>query len=120
MAIQRFDNGPRMSRVVVHGDTVYLAGLTAEKTAGKSVGEQTKEILGRIDALSGAGRHRQVEARAGRDLAAGRAHRRRLQQGVGRLGGAGQWPGARLHRGAAAIAGEDDRDSGDGGEVKPK
>ena len=48
MAIQRFDNGPRMSRVVVHGDTVYLAGLTAEKSAGQSVGEQTKEILGMI------------------------------------------------------------------------
>ena len=44
MAIQRFENGPRMSRVVVHGDTVYLAGLTAEETVGKSVAEQTKEI----------------------------------------------------------------------------
>ena len=51
MAIQRFENGPRMSRVVVHGDTVYLAGLTADATAGKSVGEQTKEILDRIDKL---------------------------------------------------------------------
>ena len=49
MTIQRFDNGPRMSRVVVHGDTVYVAGLTAEKTVGKSVGEQTQEILDRID-----------------------------------------------------------------------
>ena len=38
-----------MSRAVVHGDTVYLAGLTAEKTAGQSVGDQTKEILERID-----------------------------------------------------------------------
>ena len=51
MTIQRFENGPRMSRVVVHGDTVYLAGLTAEKNVGKSVGEQTQEILDRIDAL---------------------------------------------------------------------
>ena len=34
MAIQRFENGPRMSRVVVHNDTVYLAGLTADATAG--------------------------------------------------------------------------------------
>ena len=51
MTIQRFENGPRMSRVVVHGDTVYLAGLTAEKNAGKSVSEQTREILERIDAL---------------------------------------------------------------------
>ena len=51
MTIQRFDNGPRMSRVVVHNDTVYLAGLTADKTAGQSVGEQTKEILEKIDGL---------------------------------------------------------------------
>jgi enamine deaminase RidA (YjgF/YER057c/UK114 family) len=40
-----------MSRVVVHGDTVYLAGLTAEKTVGQPVGEQAKEILAAIDAL---------------------------------------------------------------------
>ena len=51
MSIQRFENGPRMSRVVVHNDTVYLAGLTAEATVGKSVGEQTAEILARIDGL---------------------------------------------------------------------
>ena len=51
MAIQRFENGPRMSRVVVHGDTVYLAGLTADATAGKSVAEQTAEILAKIDGL---------------------------------------------------------------------
>jgi enamine deaminase RidA (YjgF/YER057c/UK114 family) len=51
MTIQRFENGPRMSRVVVHGDTVYLAGLTAEKTVGRSLAEQTQEILARIDGL---------------------------------------------------------------------
>ena len=51
MAIQRFENGPRMSRVVVHNDTVYLAGLTADKAAGQSVAEQTKEILEKIDGL---------------------------------------------------------------------
>jgi enamine deaminase RidA (YjgF/YER057c/UK114 family) len=51
MTIERQDVGPRMSRIVVHGDTVYLAGLTAEKTAGESVAEQTREILASIDAL---------------------------------------------------------------------
>jgi enamine deaminase RidA (YjgF/YER057c/UK114 family) len=55
MTIQRFENGPRMSRVVVHGDTVYLAGLTAEKTVGSSLAEQTQEILGRIDGLLAVG-----------------------------------------------------------------
>jgi enamine deaminase RidA (YjgF/YER057c/UK114 family) len=51
MTIQRFGNGPRVSRVVVHNDTVYLAGLTADAAVGKSVGEQTGEVLGKIDGL---------------------------------------------------------------------
>jgi enamine deaminase RidA (YjgF/YER057c/UK114 family) len=51
MTIQRFDNGPRMSRVVVHNGTVYLAGLTAVATVGHSVAEQTQEILNKIDRL---------------------------------------------------------------------
>jgi enamine deaminase RidA (YjgF/YER057c/UK114 family) len=49
MTIQRLETGPRMSQVVVHGDTVYLAGVVARETAGKSVPEQTKEILAAID-----------------------------------------------------------------------
>ena len=40
-----------MSKAVVHGDTVYLAGQVADKAAGKSVAEQTAEILGIIDGL---------------------------------------------------------------------
>jgi enamine deaminase RidA (YjgF/YER057c/UK114 family) len=49
MSIQRFDTGPRMSQVVVHGDTVYLAGVVANKTKGESVTKQTQEILSIID-----------------------------------------------------------------------
>ncbi len=49
MTIQRFETGPRMSQVVVHGDTVYLAGIVANKAAGKSVTEQTQEVLSIID-----------------------------------------------------------------------
>ena len=45
MTIQRIEAGPRMSKVVVHGDTVYLAGLTANKTVGQSLAEQSAEIL---------------------------------------------------------------------------
>ena len=30
MTIQRHDTGPRMSKAVVHGDTVYLAGIVAD------------------------------------------------------------------------------------------
>ena len=49
MTIQRFDTGPRMSQVVVHGDTVYLAGIVANTTAGEGVTKQTQEILSIID-----------------------------------------------------------------------
>jgi len=49
MTIQRFETGPRMSQVVVHGNTVYLAGVVAQKTAGESVSKQTEEILSIID-----------------------------------------------------------------------
>jgi enamine deaminase RidA (YjgF/YER057c/UK114 family) len=51
MTIDRFGVGPRMSQAVVHGDTVYLAGTVADKAAGKSVGEQTREILEIIDGV---------------------------------------------------------------------
>ena len=49
MTIQRFEVGPRMSQAVVHGNTVYLAGVVAGKAAGKSVTEQTQDIVGIID-----------------------------------------------------------------------
>src|SRR5258705_12740696 len=49
MTIQRFEAGPRMSQVVVHGDTVYLAGIVAKAAAGESVTRQTQEILSIID-----------------------------------------------------------------------
>ena len=49
MSIQRHEVGPRMSKAVVNGATVYLAGIVADKAKGKSVTEQTKRILGQID-----------------------------------------------------------------------
>ena len=56
MTIQRHDTGPRMSKVVMHGNTVYLAGIVADNPKGKSVTEQTKDILKQIDGfLSKAG-----------------------------------------------------------------
>lgn len=50
MTIQRFETGPRMSQVVVHSDTIYLAGVVAKTTAGESVAKQTQEVLSIIDA----------------------------------------------------------------------
>lgn len=40
--------GPRMSRAVVHGDRVYLAGLTASDTKADIKG-QTQQVLAKID-----------------------------------------------------------------------
>lgn len=47
--IQRHHTNQRMSQIVIHGDTVYLAGQVG--TAGDSVADQTKVILGKIDGL---------------------------------------------------------------------
>ena len=56
MSIERMGVGKRMSQVVVHGDTVYLAGQVAQNAAGRSVAEQTRDILETIDRLlAGAG-----------------------------------------------------------------
>jgi enamine deaminase RidA (YjgF/YER057c/UK114 family) len=49
MTIQRFDTGPRMSQVVIHGDTVYLAGIVASNAGGESVTRQTQDVLSIID-----------------------------------------------------------------------
>ena len=55
MTIVRIDPGPRMSRAVVHGDTVYLAGHVSREPAG-SVRGQTEAILKSIEArLAAAG-----------------------------------------------------------------
>ena len=48
-AITRMHTNQRMSQIVTHGDTVYLAGQVG--TQGDSVADQTTEILGKIDAL---------------------------------------------------------------------
>jgi enamine deaminase RidA (YjgF/YER057c/UK114 family) len=49
MTIQRIETGARMSKVVIHGDTVYLAGFTANSALTGGVAEQTAEILSIID-----------------------------------------------------------------------
>jgi enamine deaminase RidA (YjgF/YER057c/UK114 family) len=49
MKIERHETGPRMSKAVIHGDTVYLAGIVADNPKGKSMAEQTNNILSQID-----------------------------------------------------------------------
>jgi enamine deaminase RidA (YjgF/YER057c/UK114 family) len=48
--IQRFDTGPRMSEMVVHNGTVYLAGQIADDASADIAG-QTRQVLDAIDAL---------------------------------------------------------------------
>lgn len=49
--IQRIDAGPRMSEIVIHGGKAYLCGVVADSTVGKSVYEQTKDVLAQIDEM---------------------------------------------------------------------
>lgn len=49
MTITRKGVGPRMSDIVIHGDTIYLAGQVG--APGESVTSQTKSILATIDEL---------------------------------------------------------------------
>lgn len=51
MTVKRHHAGPRMSQIVEHGNTVYLAGQVALDAAGDSVTNQTKNVLARIDSL---------------------------------------------------------------------
>jgi len=50
MSVQRHEVGPRMSQCVVHNDTVYTAGQV-DGSKSSTAGEQTKNILARIDEL---------------------------------------------------------------------
>lgn len=52
MSITRIETGPRMSKAVVHGNTVYLAGIVADDTSADAAG-QTRQILAEIDRLLG-------------------------------------------------------------------
>jgi enamine deaminase RidA (YjgF/YER057c/UK114 family) len=50
MALKRINPGKRMSEAVIHNGMAYLAGFVAEEAKGKSVREQTADILAQIDA----------------------------------------------------------------------
>ncbi|MEW2915261.1 RidA family protein [Leisingera sp. JC11] len=47
--ITRSHTGQRMSQIVTHGETIYLAGQVG--TAGASVAQQTQDCLDKIDVL---------------------------------------------------------------------
>jgi enamine deaminase RidA (YjgF/YER057c/UK114 family) len=49
MALKRINPGKRMSAAVIYNGMAYLAGYTPDKALGKSVAEQTRDILEQID-----------------------------------------------------------------------
>lgn len=51
MTITRIEAGPRMSEAVIFNGVIYTAGVVADSTVGKSVLEQTTDILAQIDDL---------------------------------------------------------------------
>ncbi len=116
MSLKRLEVGPRMSQVVIHNKIAYLAGQVAMGAKGKSVGEQTQDILNAIDKhLKAAGtdksklittniwlvRHLQV---------------RRDERGLGQVGVGRQYARPRHRRGQARRARVHRRDHGDGGD----
>ncbi len=50
MPIQRINPGRRLSQAVLHGDTVYVAGLVADDTTADVVG-QTRQILAKLETV---------------------------------------------------------------------
>jgi enamine deaminase RidA (YjgF/YER057c/UK114 family) len=50
MSIQRHNVGKRLSEIVVHNGTVYLAGEVPDDTT-KDITGQTREVLAKIDRL---------------------------------------------------------------------
>ena len=50
MSIQREETKQRMSRIVIHNDTVYLCGQVG-KDATKGIVEQTETMLEKVDVL---------------------------------------------------------------------
>lgn len=50
MTIKRFETSPRMSQAVVHGNTVYLAGIVADDGKADMVG-QTRQVLAKVDKM---------------------------------------------------------------------
>jgi enamine deaminase RidA (YjgF/YER057c/UK114 family) len=50
MEIKKINKNPRMSEIVIHGNSIYLCGQVCEDTS-KDIKEQTVSILEKIDEL---------------------------------------------------------------------
>ena len=113
MKIKRHEAGPRMSKAVIHGDTVYLAGIVADSPKGKSMAEQTSNILSQIDgflAMAGTDKTKLLSANI---WITDMAHF--AEMNTGRLGVAGQYARAGDRRGQTRVARLQGRDHGGSG-----
>ena len=43
MKIERHETGPRMSKAVIHGETVYLAGIVADRLMASRTGRDRQD-----------------------------------------------------------------------------
>lgn len=62
MSIERKETSTRMSQIVTHGDTIYLAGQVGE---GETTADQTRDMLARVDRLlaeAGSSREHMLQA----------------------------------------------------------
>ncbi|SDO55973.1 RidA family protein [Desulforhopalus singaporensis] len=50
MTVNRMETAERMSKIVIHNETIYLCGQVADNT-GESVGPQTENMLAKVDNL---------------------------------------------------------------------
>ena len=103
MSIQRQETKPRMSRIVIHNETIYLCGQVC-KDATKDITEQTATMLEKVDELllqSGSDREHLLSAtiyvRDMKDFAAmnavwDRTGSSKLRKGIER------WPHNRIQR----------------------
>jgi enamine deaminase RidA (YjgF/YER057c/UK114 family) len=112
-----FRNRPRMSQVVVNGNTVYLAGVVANKAKGKSTTEQTQEILAIIDghlAKAGTDKSKLLSTNI---YITDMKNFAEMNRGVGQVGVARQHAGPRHRRGKARRPRLPGRDHGGRGQV---
>jgi enamine deaminase RidA (YjgF/YER057c/UK114 family) len=49
MTLQRFETNARMSQMVIHNETIYLAGQVGDPSA--DIAEQTRSMLAKVDKL---------------------------------------------------------------------
>jgi enamine deaminase RidA (YjgF/YER057c/UK114 family) len=104
MKIERHETGPRMSKAVIHSDTVYLAGIVADSPKGKSMAEQTSNILSQIDGFLAMAGTKKTKLLSANIWISDHGTFRRDEQRMGRLGVAGQYAGAGDRRGQTRVA----------------